>query len=96
LITAAINKAADEFAEKLNGQCNYVIDFKTDVLFIVIRYYFLNTEVDVINREYKNRNDDKKSKNDRFEILVEDEVERDFEKILFFITVNKFIYDIHY
>jgi hypothetical protein len=96
LITVTINEAADELTEKLDGQYNYVVDFKTDVPFIIIYYYFLNTEVDVINREYKNRNDDKKSKNGRPEILIEDEVEGNFEKILFFITVNKFIYNIYY
>jgi hypothetical protein len=96
LITAAINEVADKFVEKLNNQCNYVIDFKTDVLFIIIYNYFLNIEVDVVNREYKNQNDNKKSKNNRFEILVEDEIEGGFEEMLFFMTVNKFIYDMYY
>jgi hypothetical protein len=96
LIIAVINEAVDEFIEKLDGQCNYVIDFKTDVLFIIIHYYFLNIEIDVVNREYKNRNNNKKSKNGRSEILIENEIERDFEKILFFITINKLIYDIYY
>jgi hypothetical protein len=96
LIIAIINEAADKFAEKLDGQYNYIVDFKTDVLFIIIYYYFLNIEVDVINREHKNQNSDKKFKNGRSEILIEDEIERDFEKILFFIIINKFIYDIHH
>jgi hypothetical protein len=80
----------------LNDQYNYVIDFKTDILFIIIRYHFLDTEIDVVNREYKNRSDNKKFKNGRFKILIEDEIERDFEKILFFITINKLIYDIYH
>jgi hypothetical protein len=80
----------------LNGQCNYIVDFKTDILFIIIRYHFLNIEVDVVNREYKNRSNNKKFKNDRSEILIEDEIEKDFEEILFFITINKFIYDIYH
>jgi hypothetical protein len=96
LIIAAINKAADKLAEKLDNQYNYVIDFKTDILFIIIRYHFLNIEIDVVNREHKNRNNNKKSKNGRFEILIKDEIERDFEKIFSFITVNKFIYDIYH
>jgi hypothetical protein len=96
LIIAAINEAADEFIEKLDGQCNYVIDFKTDVPFIIIRHHFLNTEIDVVNREHKNRNDNKKSKNGYFEILIENEIEENFEKILFSITINKFIYNIYY
>jgi hypothetical protein len=83
LITAAINEAADKFTEKLNGQCNYVINLKTDVPFIIIRYHFLNIEIDVVNREHKNRNNNKKSKNGYSEILIKDEIERDFEKILF-------------
>jgi hypothetical protein len=96
LITAIINKVVDKFAEKLDGQYNYVVDFKMDVLFIIIRYHFLNIEVDVVNREYKNRNSDKKFKNDYFEILVENEIEKDFEEILSFMTVNKLIYDMYH
>jgi hypothetical protein len=96
LIITIINEVADKFAEKLNDQCNYAIDFKTDILFIIIRYYSLDIEVDIVNREYKNRNGDKKPKNDRSEILIEDEVEGNFEKILFSITVNKFIYNIYH
>jgi hypothetical protein len=67
-----------------------------DILFIIIRHYFLNIKIDIVNREHKNRNNNKKPKNDRSEILIEDEIEEDFEKILFFMTINKFIYDIYY
>jgi hypothetical protein len=80
----------------LNGQYNYVIDFKTNVPFIIIRHHSLNTEIDVVNREHKNRNNNKKSKNGRSKILIEDEIERDFEKMLSFITVNKLIYNIYH
>jgi hypothetical protein len=96
LIIIIINEAADELAEKLNDQYNYAINFKTDVPFIIIRYYSLNIEIDIINREYKNRNNNKKFKNGRLKILIEDEVEEDFEKILFSITIKKFIYDMHH
>jgi hypothetical protein len=96
LITAIINEAVDKFTEKLDDQYNYIIDFKTDIPFIIIYHYFLNIEIDIINREYKNRNNNKKSKNDHSEILIENEIERDFEEMLFFITINKFIYDIYY
>jgi hypothetical protein len=83
LITVIINEAADEFTEKLNDQYNYIIDFKTDVPFIIIYYHFLDIEIDVINREHKSRNNDKKFKNDRFKILIENEIEKNFEKCYF-------------
>ncbi len=54
LITAALNKAADKLTEKLDDQYNYTINFKTDILFIIIRYHFLDIKVDVVSREYKN------------------------------------------